>query len=47
LNKAEKSGITIMKMDAGMDTGDVIDTISFPLKFERIVANLIEAIQKV
>lgn len=36
-----------MKMDAGMDTGDIIDTIGFPLKFERTVANLIEAIQKV
>jgi hypothetical protein len=29
-----------------MDTGDIIDQLSFPLKFERTVKNLITALEK-
>ena len=43
-NKSE-SGITIMKMNAGMDTGNIIDILKTPLKFERTVMDLIEWIQ--
>ena len=35
-----------MKMDAGMDTGDIIDTLSFPIPFERTVAELIKALEQ-
>ncbi|MEI6426268.1 MAG: methionyl-tRNA formyltransferase [Candidatus Absconditabacteria bacterium] len=43
-NKSE-SGITIMKMDKEMDTGDMIDTLKTPLKFDRTVLDLINRIQ--
>ena len=46
LNKEEKSWITIMHMNAWMDTWDIIDQLSFPLKFERTVKDLIEALEK-
>jgi methionyl-tRNA formyltransferase len=35
-----------MKMDAGMDTGDIIDTLSFPIPFSRTVKELIQALEK-
>ncbi|MDR0860954.1 MAG: methionyl-tRNA formyltransferase [Candidatus Peribacteria bacterium] len=41
-----RGGITIMQMDAGMDTGDIIDTLSFPIPFHRTVAELIQALQQ-
>lgn len=41
-----QSGITIMHMDAGMDTGAMIDKLAFKLSFERTVKDLIAKIQK-
>lgn len=41
-----QSGITIMHMDAGMDTGAMIDKLAFKLPFERTVKDLITKIQK-
>ncbi len=32
LNGEEKTGITLMYMDAGMDTGDIIDTVEYAIK---------------
>lgn len=46
LNKEEKSWMTIMHMNAGMDTWDIIDQLSFPLKFEWTVKDLITALEK-
>jgi len=46
LNKEKESWITIMHMDAGIDTWDIIDQLKFPLKFERTVKELIEALEK-
>jgi len=46
LNKEEKSWITIMHMNAWMDTWDIIDQLSFPLKFEWTVKDLITALEK-
>lgn len=46
LNKEEKSWITIMHMNAWMDTWDIIDQLSFSLKFERTVKDLITALEK-
>jgi methionyl-tRNA formyltransferase len=33
-------------MDAGMDTGDMIDTLSFPIPFQRTVIELIKALEQ-
>ena len=46
LNKEKESWITIMHMDAGMDTWDIIDQLKFPLQFNRTVNELIEALEK-
>ena len=46
LNKEEKSWITIMHMNAWMDTGDIIDQLSFPIQFNWTVKELIEALEK-
>ncbi len=46
LNQDETTGITIMKMDAGMDTGDMIDKLKFKLKFHRTVKDLIDELMK-
>ena len=46
LNKEEKSWITIMHMNAWMDTWDIIDQLSFPLKFEWTVKDLITTLEK-
>jgi len=46
LNKEKKSWITIMHMNAWMDTWDIIDQLSFPLKFEWTVKDLITALEK-
>ncbi len=40
LNGDEKSGITIMKMDAGMDTGDIIKQISVKLSDKETLNSL-------
>ena len=45
LDKEEKSWITIMHMNAWMDTWDIIDQLSFPLKFERTVKDLITTLE--
>ena len=42
LNKEEKTWITIMHMDAGMDTWAMIDKLAFKIPFERTVKELIE-----
>ena len=46
LNQDQTTGITIMKMDAGMDTGDMIDKLKFKLKFNRTVKDLIYELMK-
>jgi len=46
LNEESKSGITIMKMDATMDTGNMIDKLSIKLKFDRTTIDLIERIKQ-
>ncbi|HRX64089.1 MAG TPA: membrane protein insertion efficiency factor YidD [Candidatus Absconditabacterales bacterium] len=46
LNNEEKSGITIMKMDATMDTGNMIDKLSTKLNFDRTTIDLIERMKK-
>ena len=45
LNKEEKSWITIMHMDAWMDTWNIVNQLSFPLKFEWTVKDLIEELK--
>ncbi|MBS8121622.1 methionyl-tRNA formyltransferase [Candidatus Vampirococcus lugosii] len=42
LNEEEKTGITLMKMDAKMDTGNIIKQISFDIKFNWTVQDIIE-----
>ncbi|HKL43656.1 MAG TPA: membrane protein insertion efficiency factor YidD [Candidatus Absconditabacterales bacterium] len=46
LNNEQKSGITIMKMDAKMDTGNMIDKLSTKLKFNRTTGDLIERMKQ-
>ena len=46
LDKEKESWITIMHMNAWMDTWDIIDQLSFPLKFEWTVIDLITALEK-
>jgi methionyl-tRNA formyltransferase len=33
-------------MDAGMDTGDIIDMVSFPIPFHRTVEEFIKALEQ-
>lgn len=47
LNKEKESWITIMHMNAWMDTWDIIDQLKFQIKFEWTVKELIEALEKV
>ncbi len=42
LNDEKETGITIMKMDAGMDTGNMIDILRFMIRFERTTKELID-----
>jgi len=42
----EESGITIMKMDENMDTGDMIDVLKFKLNFDSTVKNLIDSVME-
>ena len=46
LNKEKESWITIMHMDAWMDTWKIIDQLKFPLKFGWTVKDLITALEK-
>lgn len=40
LNGEKKSGVTIMKMDIGMDTGDMIDKVEVPITSNMIMGEL-------
>ena len=46
LNQEPKTWITIMHMDAGMDTWDIVDQVSFELPFERTCLDCIEHMKK-
>lgn len=47
LNQETASGITIMHMDAGMDTGNIIKQTKFSIPFERNCLDCIEYMQKI
>ncbi len=47
LNNDKETGITIMKMDATMDTGDMIDILRFTIPFQRTTKELIEEMMKI
>lgn len=47
LNNDKETGITIMKMDAGMDTGNMIDVRGFTIPFQRTTKELIDYMQKI
>lgn len=44
LNGEEKTGVTIMKTDAGIDTGDIICQESFPILEDDTVSSILEKI---
>ncbi|HCB51277.1 TPA: hypothetical protein DEP21_01695 [Patescibacteria group bacterium] len=46
LNGDTETAVTIMYMDAGMDTGDIIDTLPIKIPFSRTTKNIIEAFQQ-
>lgn len=46
LNDEQQTGVTIMHMNAGMDTGAMIDKLAFKLPFEWTVKELIAKIQQ-
>jgi methionyl-tRNA formyltransferase len=46
LNQERQTGITIMKMDANMDTGNMIDMLKFDIEFDWTVKDLIEKIMQ-
>lgn len=46
LNQEKQTGITIMKMDANMDTGNMIDMLKFEIKFDWTVKDLIDKIMQ-
>lgn len=47
LNNDKETGITIMKMDATMDTGDMIDILRFRIPFQRTTKDLIDEMKKI
>ncbi|MFA5748032.1 MAG: methionyl-tRNA formyltransferase [Candidatus Absconditabacterales bacterium] len=47
LNNDKETGITIMKMDVGMDTGNIINTIRFDMPFDRTTKDIINQFQKI
>lgn len=47
LHDEKQTGITIMKMDAGLDTGDMIDIVKFPIPFEWTAKDVIAKMQEV
>ena len=47
LNNEKETGITIMKMDAGMDTGNMIDILRFTIPFDRTTKELIDEIKAI
>jgi len=46
LDKKEITWITIMKMDSGLDTGNMIDKLKFKIQFQRTTLDIIKKIQK-
>jgi len=46
LNQEKQTGITIMKMDANMDTWNMIDMLKFDIKFDWTVKDLIDKIMQ-
>jgi methionyl-tRNA formyltransferase len=46
LNDEKETGITIMKMDAGLDTGDMIDIQKFPIAFDWTAKDIISKMQE-
>lgn len=47
LHDEKETWITIMKMAASLDTGDMVAVQKFPIKFERTTRNIIEKMQEV
>lgn len=47
LNNDKETGITIMKMDATMDTGNMIDILRFRIPFQRTTKDLIDEMKKI
>lgn len=47
LNNESETWITIMKMAASLDTGDMVAVQKFPIKFERTTRNIIEKMQEI
>lgn len=47
LNNDKETGITIMKMDAGMDTGNMIDILRFRIPFDWTTKELIDEMKKI
>jgi methionyl-tRNA formyltransferase len=47
LDDEKETGITIMKMDAGLDTGDMIDIAKFPIAFDWTAKDVITKMQEV
>jgi len=47
LNNDKETGITIMKMDATMDTGNMIDILRFTIPFQRTTKELIHEMEKI
>lgn len=47
LNDEKETGITIIKMDAGMDTGHMIDKIGFKIPFDRTSKDIITRMQHI
>lgn len=47
LNNDKETGITIIKMDATMDTGNMIDIMRFTIPFQRTTKELIEEIKNI
>ncbi len=47
LNNDKETGITIMKMDATMDTGNMIDILRFTIPFDRTTKELIDEMKAI
>jgi methionyl-tRNA formyltransferase len=47
LNNDKETGITIMKMDATMDTGNMIDILRFRIPFQWTTKELIDEMKKI
>ena len=47
LNNEKETWITIMKMDAGMDTGNMIDILRFTIPFDRTTKELIDEMKNI